>query len=75
MPGPGTRGKGKAKKAKTPSISPSTSSVSKAEEVYKVYIPEIEHAESWDVIVSVLCNYFKLPGLCCFKSPLDHCQF
>ena len=67
MPGPGARGKGKAKKSKAASMSPSTSSVSQQEEeVSRVYVPEIEHAETWDAVVSMLCNYFNLPGLCCF---------
>jgi hypothetical protein len=64
MPGPGARGKAKAKKPKTASMSPSTSSGSQqATEQSSVYVPEIEHAETWDAVVSMLCSYFNLPGL------------
>lgn len=50
-----------AKKAKKPKTQIQTPVV-----VSAVVLPEIEHAEDWNVIVNILCDYFKLPGLSIF---------
>jgi len=53
MPGPGARRKKKAKAASSSEPQP---------EITNVFLPQIENAEGWNIVVNILCDYFELPG-------------
>lgn len=67
MPGPGKRGKA------TKSSRPKTQSSIVSSETDQVYVTEIDNAESWDIIVDVLCQCFDLPGMSSELSNLKLC--